>query len=160
MSRTGRFRARQSGFTLIEVVVVLAILALVTALAVPYLARGNASLTTTAAAREIAAALRTTRSLAMLHGRSAAFTLDTARGVYRADVSGAPHRLPKGLRLALVTTTAERTDATVGNIRFYADGSSDGGGVLLGDDNKLTEVLVDWLTGSVTIETEAHHAAR
>lgn len=160
MSPTGERNSWELGFTLIEVVVVLAILALVTAVAIPYLSRGNASLNSAAATQEIAASLRLARNTAMLRARSEVFTLDTARGVYRADSSDSPHRLPKGLRLALVTTAAERLSPTVGHIRFYADGSSDGGGVLLSEGNTRTEILVNWLTGSVSIEKETDAAHR
>jgi len=151
MSRTGEANSAQRGFTLIEVMVVLAILAFMTALALPLMSGAESKADTRVAAREIAAALRTTRNLAMMHGHSELFSLDTASGAFRAGSTNSPHRVPRGVRLVLITTTEERSGATAGNIRFFPDGSSTGGGVRVSKDNSRTEVLVDWLTGHLTI---------
>jgi general secretion pathway protein H len=40
---------------------------------------------------------------------------------------------------------------SVGSIRFFPDGSSTGGGVLLESDQAGYDVLVDWLTGGISI---------
>lgn len=151
MSRTGRDASWQRGFTLIEVVVVLAILALVTAMALPLLSRAGAKADARVAAREIAAGLRMTRNLAMVRGHAEAFLIDSASNAFRAGSTAAPQRLPAGVRLVLYTTTEERRSATAGSIRFFPDGTSTGGGIRLQAGNSRAEVLVDWLTGHLTI---------
>lgn len=151
MSRTGSAHPSQRGFTLIEVVVVLSILALITAMALPLLAGAGSKADTRAAAREIAAAMRLTRDLAMTRGHPEAFVIDAASGAFRAGSTSTPQRIPGDVRLVLYTTTGERRGATAGSIRFFPDGSSTGGGVRLQAGNSRAEVLVDWLTGHLTI---------
>ena len=159
MSRTGEMASTQRGFTLIEVVVVLAILALVTALALPLMSGAQSKADTQTAAREVAAGLRTTRDLAMMHGHAEAFSIDTASGAFRAGSTTSPRRIPRGVRLILITTTEDRIGETAGRIRFFPDGSSTGGGVQLSKGNSRNEVLVDWLTGRVSIGAGADAAA-
>jgi general secretion pathway protein H len=83
MSPTGEHARRVAGFTLIELLVVLGILALVLAVAMPLLPGAADRMALRTTTDEIAAGLRETRSLALARGRSAAFTLDTARHAYR-----------------------------------------------------------------------------
>jgi len=145
---------RASGFTLIEMLVVLAILSLVIALVPPFLAGGHARAEFTATAQAIAAALRETRGLAIGRGRTEAFLVDTVAGAFGG--SGArPHRVPDGIRLSLFTTSDDAVDAGKGFIRFFADGSSTGGGVRLVQGERQRDVLVDWLSGRVSLAAAA-----
>jgi len=159
VSRTGNSSAAQRGFTLIEVLVVIGVLALVTALVLPLLSGTQAKADVAASARDLAAALRTTRSAAMTHGRSEALIVDTANGAFRVGSSAEPRHVARGVSLVLVTATQERIDQQTGDIRFFADGSSTGGGIRLVKGNVRDQVLVDWLTGRVSI-SDGIHAAR
>jgi general secretion pathway protein H len=155
MSRIGKPYRSQRGFTLIEVMVVLTILALITALALPMLSGAEAAADTRAAAHEIAAGLRMTRNLAMMRGRDEAFSIDTESGAFRVG-PGAPQRVPRGVHLVLITATEEQIDANSGGIRFFPDGSSTGGGVGLSKGDIRGAVLVDWLTGRISIGAGSH----
>jgi general secretion pathway protein H len=139
------------GFTLIELLVVLAIASLIAALALPQLSGAQTSADIRSTAREIAAGLRTARSAAMTHGRAETFSIDVARGAFRAGSGATTQRVAKAIHLVLVTATRERIDADTGDIRFFADGSSTGGGIALTEGGRRAEVLVDWLTGRVSI---------
>lgn len=150
----------QRGFTLIEMLVVLTIAALIVGLALPRLTGATETATLRTAAHEVAAALRNTRSLAMTRGRTEAFVIDTANGAFAAGQTAPPGRLPRGLQLALVTVAADRESTSLGRIQFFADGSSTGGGVLLANGKLRSQVLVDWLTGRVSIAEGANAAAR
>jgi general secretion pathway protein H len=134
---------------------VLAILAVITAMALPLLSGAEAKADTRAAAHEIAAGLRLTRNLAMMRGRDEAFSVDTASGAFRAG-PGALQRVPHGVHLVLITATRERIDASSGSIRFFADGSSTGGGVGVSKGESRDAVLVDWLTGRISIGDKGH----
>ena len=160
MSPTGKPSSFEDGFTLIEVIVVIAVLGLITMMILPMMTGTQARVELQTAARELAAGLRTTRNLAMTRGRAEAFVVDTASGAYRAGTASTPRRVPSGVRLLLVTTTDEQIDDKVGAICFFADGSSSGGGVKLAKGNNGDTVLVDWLTGRVSIAGETHAAAR
>jgi len=149
----------QRGFTLIEMLVVLTIAALIVGLALPRLTGAEETATLRTAAHQVAAALRNTRSLAMSRGHTEAFVIDTANGAFRAGPTAAPGRVPRSVRLALVTVTSERDSASQGRIQFFADGSSTGGGVLLATGKVRSQVLVDWLTGRVSLAEGANAAA-
>ena len=153
-------RSAQHGFTLIEMLVVLTIAALIVGLALPRLTGAQEKATLRTAAHQVAAALRNTRSLAMTKGRTEAFVIDTANGAFRAGPTVPPGRLPRNVQLALVTVTADRDSASQGRIQFFADGSSTGGGVLLATGKIRSQVLVDWLTGRVSIAEGADAATR
>jgi general secretion pathway protein H len=140
----------ERGFTLIEMLVVIAIVALIAAFALPQFSGAQAKADMTSTAHRLAAGLRSTRSLAMTHGRSEAFSLDTAHGLYRSG-TGAAQVIDKKVGLTLVTASQERIDAAAGSIRFFADGSSTGGGIGLRAGARNALILVDWLTGRVSI---------
>ena len=141
---------RERGFTLVELLVVLGILALVLALVPPLLSSGRTAAELSATARAIAAALRETRGLAIGRGRTEAFLVDTGTGTFGGATL---HRAPAGIGLSLFTTSDDAVDATRGFIRFFPDGSSTGGGVRLVQGDRRSDVLVDWLSGRVSFAT-------
>ena len=140
-----------TGFTLIEVLIVLAILAIVTSVAMPRLLRTQGAAQMRSAALEVAAGLRKTRSLAIGSGHAAVFAIDTATGVFRSGPAGPIGRLPQDIHPVLITTADEQDSETEGGIRFFADGSSNGGGIRLRSGDRQFDILVDWLTGRVVI---------
>ncbi len=160
MSPTDPETISERGFTLLEILVVLAIAGLITALALPVMSGSQAKADTRAAAREIAAGLRLTRELAMTGGATEAFRIDTAQGIYRAGSAKPSRRVPKGVQLLLVTTVGDRINETEGGIRFFSDGTSSGGGVELAKGGAAETVRVDWLTGRVSIDGSDDAAAR
>ena len=138
----------RAGFTLIEMLVVLAILALVMAVIPPLLAGGQARAELDTAGHELAAALRETRSLAIREGRRESFVIDAA-GRFRAG-DGPMRPLAPGLGLALAT--ADGGARPSGAIGFFADGSSTGGKLVLLRGERRSYVTVDWLTGRVALD--------
>lgn len=148
----------ERGFTLIEMLVVIAIVALIAVLALPEFSGAQAKADMTSTARRLAAGLRSTRSLAMAQGRSETFSLDTAHRLYRSGV-GAVQTVDKNIALTLVTASREKINAAAGGIRFFSDGSSTGGGIGLHASAGSALILVDWLTGRVSV-VEGVDAAR
>jgi general secretion pathway protein H len=146
------------GFTLIELLVVLAIAAFIAALTVPRLTGVTERVAIRSAARELEAALRGARSIAMARGRPEALIIDTARGSFRQG-SSIGH-VPNGVHLTVTTTTGDRLNAQTGRIRFFPDGTSTGGGIDVWAGNDRSQVLVDWLSGRVSIEKGSHAPTR
>jgi general secretion pathway protein H len=151
------FRARQApsayrqGFTLVELLVVLAIAGLLLALTPPLITAALPGVELKAAARRTAGSLRLAREIAVAKGRDTAWVLDIAQHRYRIEGDHRSGRLPSGLELKLVAAADEMQSDTVGAIRFYPDGSSSGGRVILKRGDGGFQVGVNWLTGRILI---------
>ena len=141
---------RQAGFTLIELIVVLAILGFALTLIVGYKPPWGNGLGVRATAGQLASALRLARSQAIARGKPVSVIIDVAAHRYR--IGREPdRRLPSALTIELLTVAGERRKAAESAIRFNSDGSSTGGGITIGDAVRRLTVGVDWLTGRVNI---------
>jgi general secretion pathway protein H len=141
---------RGGGFTLIEVVVVLAVLGIALVLVVGYKPPWSSGLGLRGIAAELASGLRLARSEAIISNRSVAFDLDLVGHRYRVG-QGVEHRLPANLSIELLTIAGEQQAAGIGDIRFNPDGSSTGGRISLADGQRRMAVGVDWLTGRISV---------
>lgn len=128
----------------------IAVLAIVAGISLPYagnLVGGNRP---EVAARDIATALRRTRNLAIAQNLDRALVVDVELKRLRVD-GEAPRQLPAGLRYALLVAQIERLDSSTGGIRFHPDGSSTGGEISVGNGRTAFRVEVEWLTGRVVV---------
>lgn len=134
------------GFTLIELIVVMTILGLALALALPALQRAFPWVELNNAARTTMTALRETRGRAIGSNREIVLYFDLS--ARRLSIDGArPVPLDPRLGMTLTTATREVIRSGVGGIRFYPDGTSSGGTVELTLDRWRQVVGVEWLTG-------------
>jgi general secretion pathway protein H len=138
------------GFTLIEVIVTLAILGFALVLVVGYKPPWSSGLGLKGTVSELASGLRLARSEAIASNRPVTFDLDLTGHRYRIG-AGAERRLPANLSIRLLTVVGESRGAGIGDIRFNPDGSSTGGRITIADDQRRIAVGVDWLTGRVSV---------
>ena len=68
--------------------------------------------------------------------------------------------MPTGSHITLYTAQEEQLSGTIGAIRFFPDGSSTGGGVALSLGAERYDILVDWLTGGVSVHAGATATGR
>ena len=139
------------GFTLMEIMVVLAVMAIGLALVAPNLGGMLQRLELASATREVASALRYTRSRAIGSGRPADFWLDVKGRKYRAADERKIRQLSDSLRVHLVTADTQTAGGGTGYIRFFPDGSSTGGQVRIESEGAQRRLEVNWLTGAVRI---------
>jgi general secretion pathway protein H len=138
------------GFTLMELLVVLAVLGLALALAVPSLGRALPGLKLQTEVRTVAGALREARVLAIAGNRETKLVIDVQQRMLRLD-GGAVIRLNPQLGISLRTASSETPAAGTGGISFFPDGTSTGGRVTLSLGERQRHVVVDWLTGKVSV---------
>jgi general secretion pathway protein H len=147
MSRKG---APFRGFTLIELLVTLAILATAFTLIPPLFSKGVSTAELKSSARQIASALRATRSEAISKNHEALFLLNLKEKHFM--VADQPARsFASSINIELKTAESEMLDQDSGGIRFFPDGSSTGGSISLTNSQREINIGVEWLTGRVEI---------
>lgn len=145
-----RSRFRAGGFSLLEMMLVIALIAAMSVLAATALTGGIDGIRLRASAKEIAAQLRFTRAQAIATGQPQRFSIDP-----RAHLWTAPKQrhgdVPK--QLGIVFTGARETQPArgVGAIVFFADGASSGGRIQVNAKGAAWNVDVTWLTGEVRL---------
>lgn len=148
MSRT-RSNDGKAGFTLIEVVAVMLIIALVASLAITMMpGTGRAGLK--AVTLETAALLRRERIGAILTGRERHVSLDGERRVLIGDGGGVV-AIPRDVTVDLLGANDRGTNRS-SVVHFHPDGASSGAVLRLSREKAEYEIRVNWYTGGVTIE--------
>lgn len=135
------------GFTLLETLVVLVILALALAVVVPAVGRGLGT-SLNEVARDMHTGLRKARSQAVNLQHSTLFVLDLEAHAFRVGADPA-RSIPPGFELHARTASREMRNGQA-SIRFYPDGSSSGGRLGLSEGDAYVWLDVDWLTGRVS----------
>ena len=144
-------RSRAGGFTLIELIVVLIIVALITVFAVPQILPAGSATALKTQAGEIATILRKTRSEAVRNNQEKWVVIDTeARRIEGDGITGV-FEFPANAELILFTAAEEKVSDKRLRIRFYPDGSSSGGRISLVGKGREYHVDIEWFTGHVTV---------
>jgi general secretion pathway protein H len=138
------------GFTLLEVLVVLVIIAMATTLAAMVLSGGLDGMRLRSSSKEIAAQLRYTRTQAIATGQPQRFTIDP-RGHRWQGPDNRHGTIPQALGVEFIGAREVRPRAGEGGILFFPDGASTGGRVQLSAKRAMWRIDVAWLTGEVTL---------
>jgi general secretion pathway protein H len=156
----------KNGFTLLELMVVMALISMISVLVVPRLAGSLGKMNAETAARKIAASLRYARSQAVSQKIAyvSLFDFDKNRLIVKnwqaepGTLNPEPelekiYDLPEGVKLAEVI--AEKTDADVFQVVFYPSGNSSGGEVIISDDlDRRYKIAIDFITGAVKLDSD------
>ncbi len=126
---TSRNNKRQAGFTLLEMLVVIAVMGLILAMVTGFGPPRSHRLELQLAAQQVAEAMRSARGEAIAQGRLVPVTLP---------------RLPAWLAVAV--------QAPQGGLVFAPDGSASGGQVVLDGGGREITISADWLSGAVRID--------
>lgn len=143
---------RQSGFSLLEVMMVLVIIAMSYMLLPKLVFSGVSGAELRSNARAVATGLRLARDAAINTKRESVLSLNLESREFTLPNDTRLHKLNDKLDVKLYTAQADLISDKVGTIRFYPDGSSNGGRVTVAAGERGFEIDVDWLTGHVTIK--------
>jgi general secretion pathway protein H len=139
---------RAAGFTLVEVVAVMLIIALVAALVATRMpGTGRAGLK--AVTLQTASLLRRERLGAILTGRDREVSLDSERRILVGD-NGDVVALPRDVALDILGIDALWSGRQA-VVRFHPDGASTGAVLKLSREKAEYEIRVNWYTGGVAI---------
>ena len=145
----------EAGFTLIEMVCALAIVALLVAVALPALPRATSRPRLEAYAVETAAVLIGDRNAAMRRGVPVATRLDGRARAIRSGVGEAVVAFPADVAFdALLAETCDGRSAA-DTIEFFPNGMSCGGVIVVARGDARFEIRVNWLTGVVEVRDAA-----
>jgi len=149
-SSAGKLRAEE-GFTLLEVVCVLAIFAIIAAMVIPSLPHGTSRARLESYAIATAALLKADRDTAIRRGTQVATRIDAASRLISSGVTDRVVQIPADVAVdALLAARCDRRPAD-STIRFFSSGLSCGGTIALTRLGFGYEVRVNWLTGRVDI---------
>ena len=138
----------QSAFTLVELLVAIAIVGLLMAVTVPGSIRMYESMQYRQAVRGVLTTLGNARHQAVDKGRPQDVVFDPQQR--QISFAGETQQLPDGFEIS-VTTAREVNRQNQGVIRFYPQGGSTGGDVdLVAPTGRGVRISVDWLMGGVT----------
>ena len=166
-STTPMSRVSPSGFTLLELLVVVVIITLMSAFVAPRMLGSLTHMNLKTSAKNIAAALRYARSLAVSEQTAylARFDMeggrvlispaedtgqDAAESEEEAATAVRVYSLPAGITLSKSEEAVDLFGQDALQIEFYADGNSSGGEVILSDERgKRYVVWADFISGTV-----------
>jgi general secretion pathway protein H len=142
----------EKGYSLVELLTVLAILGLLTALTGVYLKGGGKPFAIRVAALDLASCLRLARASAIVQNKERVVTIDLDRSSYACP--GKSGLFPPGSRLLFRTAASEYLKDKTALLRFFGDGGATGGHVFMEEHGQIWAVRVNWLTGSVEVARE------
>ena len=140
---------RANGFSMVEMLVVLAIIGLAAAIALPNLMpRGAQSLERlTAAAMQL---VQTARLRAISSGNSVAVVIDVKSNGIRLEPGSQMLELPPNIAMEAVVGRDSGTTVDRGTIAFFPNGGATGGQITFVDSlGRGSALRVEWLTGAV-----------
>lgn len=139
--------ARRGGFTLLEMLAVMAIIALLAGLSTQLVRPAAPHLRLEGAARGLCAALRATRARAISANEEATLVVDLARKSYFSP-SVRETLLPAEMRVQVSVAKDQRDLGENAGLKFYPSGASSGGDIILEIGGNRATIQVNWLSGT------------
>ena len=144
-------KASERGFTLLEMVCVIAIVAMLAAVLLPFVPHHTSRARLQAYAVEAATLLKADRNAAIRRGADISTLVDAPSHAIRSGATAQFIRIPKDVRFEALLPEKCRQRAALSTISFFSDGMSCGGAIALTRLDSSYEIRVNWLTGRIEI---------
>ena len=141
----------ERGFTLLEMVCVLAIIALLAAVLLPFIPHETSRSRLQAYALQTAALLKGDRDAAIMRRTSVATLVDADARSIRSGASRSAIAIPADVRFDALLPQTCRQRAALSTISFFSNGTSCGGAITLTRFDTGYEIRVNWLTGRIEV---------
>lgn len=144
-------RQRQAGVSLLEMLLVVALIAAASLLAMAAFSGGMKGIELRSAAKQVAAELSYTRTRAIATGQPQRFVIDPHARTWQGP-GGHHGEIPAELQISFIGAREIQPAEGEGAVMFFPDGAATGGRVQLARDGAKWNVDVAWLTGLVTVK--------
>jgi general secretion pathway protein H len=141
----------EAGFTLLEIICVLAVVGLLAALILPAIPSGTSRARLEGYALSVAALLKGDRSGAIRGGARVATMLNAAARTVRSGADGSIVQLPGDVAFDAILAKRCGDRPAGATIDFFPTGMSCGGTIILSRQGVGFQIRVNWLTGGVEI---------
>lgn len=142
---------REDGFTLLEMVCILAIIAMLAAVLLPIIPRDTSRPRLEAYAVETASLLKADRTAAIRHRVQIATQIDAGARSLRSGSTGHILRVPDDVVFDAILPNRCNERPALSTISFFPTGASCGGTIMLSRPGTGYEIRVNWLTGGIEI---------
>jgi len=144
-------RVGQEGFTLLEMVCVLAIIGSLAAVLLPSLPRQTSRSRLEAYAIEAATILKADRNAAIRRRQEVTTRIDAGSRSVRSGASGEALHVPDDVSVEALLPENCNNRPVVATISFFASGMSCGGVIALVHVDTGYEIRINWLTGRIEV---------
>ncbi len=153
--RAGRRQVRRpGGFSLLEVLLVVGLIAVTGVLAAAAMSGGFDRIALQSTSKELAAQLRYTRAQAITAGAPQRFTINPDARTWQAP-NGRHGTIPEQLDIVFTGAREVQPSAGEGAVVFFADGAATGGRIRIEYRTAAWQIDVAWLTGEVRLTRAA-----
>lgn len=142
---------RENGFTLLEMVCVLALIAMMAAVLLPFIPHQTSRSRLQAYALQTATLLKADRNAAIRRGVDVSTLVDTGSRSIRSGATAEMIRIPDDVSFNALLPQSCNRHAALSTISFFASGMSCGGAIALTRLDAGYEIRVNWLTGRIEI---------
>lgn len=139
------------GFTLIELLLVIVIVAMAAAIAAPQIGSGNQTAKLNSAVRDVSSAFRFARGQALTHHKEISVIFNLQNNSYQITDKNKLFYLASAIEITLNVAQSQIISEDEGGVRFFSDGSSTGGQIILEIEQDKRQIDINWLTGQVTL---------
>jgi general secretion pathway protein H len=139
------------GFTLLEMVCVIALLAMLAAVLLPYVPRQTSRARLQAYALQTATLLKADRNAAIRRRGDVTTVVDAGSRAIRSGATAQILRIPEDVHFDALLPQTCRHRTAFSTISFFADGMSCGGTIALTRLDATYEIRVNWLTGRTEV---------
>lgn len=143
-------RRLATGVSLLEMLLVVALIAAASVLAAAAFSGGVGGMQLRGNAKDIASQLRYTRTQAITTGEPQKFVIDPRAHTWQAP-NGRSGEIPPDLHIVFIGARQVQPSQGEGAIMFFADGASTGGRIQLSLKRAAWNIDVAWLTGQVKL---------
>ena len=139
----------EAGYTLVEMLVVLVLLGMATAVSLPYATSSGQAQKLNATASQLASLFRQAQTVAYVTNKDVIVSFERDKFKWLVNRGSPQLELDRSLTVTALTVEGQVSEKEI-SYRFFPAGGSSGGRVVLEVNKNKVAIDLNWLTGAVT----------